>query len=123
MDPAEASTIRTKGNGTVPRIVLVGSPLAASRRQPSQPSTATQPAANAVSAALIDQFLETALGYALYDALLHENGLRLEHMEQARRRIDQQRDDLARRINRARQGETTEAIEIIMVSSIATDGE
>ena len=74
-------------------------------------------------AALIDQFIETALGCALYDALLHENRLRLEHMEQARHRIDQQRDDLARRINRARQEEITEEIEIIMLSAIATDGD
>ena len=72
-------------------------------------------------AALIDQFLESALGCALYDALLHENQLRLEHMEQARQRIDEQLEDLARRSNRARQEEITEEIEIILLSSIAAE--
>ncbi|MBR0565902.1 F0F1 ATP synthase subunit gamma [Azoarcus sp. L1K30] len=68
--------------------------------------------------ALIDQFLETALSGALYDALLHENQLRLEHMEQARHRIDEQLDDLGRRSNRARQEEITEEIEIILLASL-----
>lgn len=68
--------------------------------------------------ALIDQFLETALSGALYDALLHENQLRLEHMEQARHRIDEQLEDLGRRSNRARQEEITEEIEIILLASL-----
>lgn len=71
--------------------------------------------------ALIDQFLQTALGCALYDALLHENQLRLEHMEQARHRIDEQLEDLSRRANRARQEEITEEIEVILLSSIAAE--
>ncbi|AWI81437.1 hypothetical protein CEW87_19955 [Parazoarcus communis] len=72
----------------------------------------------AFHAALIDQFLETALSGALYDALLHENQLRLEHMEQAGHRIDEQLEDLGRRSNRARQEEITEEIEIILLSSL-----
>ncbi len=74
-------------------------------------------------AGLIDQFLETALGCALYDALLYENQQRLDHMEQARQRIDEQLEDLARRTNRARQEEITEEIEIILLSSFAAEGD
>lgn len=74
----------------------------------------------AFHAGLIDQFLETALGGALYDALLHENQLRLEHMEQAGHRIDEQLEELGRRSNRARQEEITEEIEIILLSSLGS---
>ena len=67
--------------------------------------------------ALLAQWLSSALTDALYIALLHENQLRLEHMEQARRRIDERLDALARRSNRARQDEITEEIEVILLTA------
>ncbi|MCK9258222.1 MAG: FoF1 ATP synthase subunit gamma [Azoarcus sp.] len=97
-------------------------PAPAPRRGGPQRSHALQLnlSPQAFHAGLIDQFLETALSGALYDALLHENQLRLEHMEQAGHRIDEQLEDLGRRSNRARQEEITEEIEIILLSSLGS---
>ena len=67
--------------------------------------------------ALLRQWLETALGSALYEALLHENQRRLQHMEQARQRVDERLDELARMGNRARQEEITQEIEVILLSA------
>ena len=71
-------------------------------------------------AALIDQFRIRPRLRPLRRAAAR-NQLRLEHMEQARQRIDEQLEDLARRSNRARQEEITEEIEIILLSSIAAE--
>lgn len=67
--------------------------------------------------ALLAQWLSGALTDALYVALLHENQLRLEQMEQARRRIDERLDALARRSNQVRQDEITEEIEVILLTA------
>jgi F-type H+-transporting ATPase subunit gamma len=67
--------------------------------------------------ALLEEWIAHALTDALYDALLHENQRRLEHMEQARRRIDERLEELGRQENRARQDEITEEIEVILLAA------
>lgn len=67
-------------------------------------------------AALLQQWLAAALGCALYDALLHENLMRLEHMDQVRNRIDDRLASLKNQVNVARQEEITEEIELLQLS-------
>jgi len=70
---------------------------------------------------LLQQWLYAAIGSALYDALLHENQMRLEHMEQARQRIDDRVAALTNQANIARQEEITQEIELIQLSVAMDD--
>lgn len=66
---------------------------------------------------LLQQWLAAAVGSALYDALLYENQMRLEHMEQARQRINDRLAVLDSQSNMARQEEITQEIELIQLSA------
>lgn len=69
--------------------------------------------------ALLQEWLSMAVASALYEALLHENQQRLEHMEQARQRISDRRNELDSQANRARQEEITQEIELILLAAQA----
>lgn len=67
-------------------------------------------------AALLDHYLFAALHAMAYTSLMAENHRRMEHLEGAVRRLEQDVAELARRRNILRQEEITEEIEVIMLS-------
>ena len=71
-------------------------------------------------AALLDHYLFAALHAIAYTSLMAENHRRMEHLEGAVRRLEQDVEELARRRNILRQEEITEEIEVIMLSVEAT---
>ena len=71
-------------------------------------------------AALLDHYLFAALHAMAYTSLMAENHRRMEHLEGAVRRLEQDVAELARRRNILRQEEITEEIEVIMLSVEAT---
>lgn len=68
-------------------------------------------------AAAMRQHLFAAPLAALYESLLVENRRRLDHMDQALRKMDDRLADLGRERNRRRQEEITEDIEMILLNS------
>jgi len=66
------------------------------------------------------QYLFAAPMAALYESLLVENQRRLDHMDQAIRKMDERLADLGRERNRQRQEEITEDIELILLSAGGT---
>lgn len=68
-------------------------------------------------AELIDLYFFFVLHQLFYSSLMAENRLRLQHMDNASRRLDKERADLKVRRDRLRQEEITEEIEIIMLSA------
>lgn len=71
-------------------------------------------------AALLDHYLFAALHAMAYTSLMAENHRRMEHLEGAIRRLEQDTAELSRRRNILRQEEITEEIEVIMLSVEAT---
>lgn len=69
---------------------------------------------------LVKQYLFAALSAILYDSLLAESSRRLQHMDNALRRIDTRRAELRLKRNFLRQEEITEEIELIMLSADAS---
>ncbi len=67
-------------------------------------------------AALLDHYLFAALHAMAYTSLMAENHRRMEHLEGAVRRLEQDVAELARQRNILRQEEITEEIEVIMLS-------
>jgi F-type H+-transporting ATPase subunit gamma len=70
----------------------------------------------ALLAQLTDQYLFAALHGIFYDSLMAENQRRMQHMDYAVRRIEQDSERLLLQRNSLRQEEITEEIEIIMLS-------
>ena len=68
-------------------------------------------------AELIDLYFFSVLHQLFYSSLMAENRLRLQHMDNASRRLDKESADLKVRRDRLRQEEITEEIEIIMLSA------
>lgn len=66
---------------------------------------------------LTDHYLYAQLHALLYESLLEENRRRLEHMDLARHRLDDQLVALKRRENQERQEEIIEEIEIILLTA------
>jgi F-type H+-transporting ATPase subunit gamma len=66
---------------------------------------------------LTEHYLFAALHQILYSSLMAENQRRIQHMDRAVRRIEQQSALLQRRLNSLRQEEITEEIEVIMLST------
>ncbi|HYE34414.1 FoF1 ATP synthase subunit gamma [Methylocaldum sp.] len=72
---------------------------------------------------LTEHYLSAKLPGLFYASLMAENRRRLEHMENALRRMDTKIEDLRRKSNALRQEEIVEEIEIILLSaeSLLTD--
>jgi F-type H+-transporting ATPase subunit gamma len=68
-------------------------------------------------AGLIDLYFFSVLHQLFYSSLMAENRLRLQHMDNASRRLDKESADLKVKRDRLRQEEITEEIEIIMLSA------
>jgi F-type H+-transporting ATPase subunit gamma len=68
---------------------------------------------------LTEQYFYAALHEVFYASLMAENRKRLEHMDNAIRRIEKDEDGLRLRYNGLRQEEIIEEIEIIMLSAEA----
>ena len=68
---------------------------------------------------LTDQYLYAALHEVFYASLMEENRMRLEHMDNAIRRMEKEEAKLRLRYNALRQEEIIEEIEIIMLSTEA----
>lgn len=68
-------------------------------------------------AALIDHYLFAVLHAILYDSLLLEHQRRIQHLEGATRRLDEQVGGYTLQCNALRQEEITEEIEVIMLSA------
>ena len=71
---------------------------------------------------LTDQYFYAALHEVFYALLMAENRKRLEHMENAIRRLEKDEAKLRLRYNALRQEEIIEEIEIIMLSAEALSG-
>jgi F-type H+-transporting ATPase subunit gamma len=70
---------------------------------------------------LADQYLFAKLHELFYSSLMAENLQRLQHMENAIRRIEQESAELLLRRNMLRQEEITEEIEVLMLSAEALE--
>lgn len=68
---------------------------------------------------LTDHYLYAALHQVFYSALMMENNMRLEHMENAIRRLEKNDAQLHLRYNSVRQEEIIEEIEVILLSAEA----
>ena len=67
-------------------------------------------------ARLTEHYLFAALCIGFYDSLMAENQRRMQHMEFAVQRIEQDAEKLRLQRNSLRQEEITEEIEVIMLS-------
>ncbi|MDR4517321.1 MAG: F0F1 ATP synthase subunit gamma [Nitrosomonas sp.] len=70
-------------------------------------------------AQLTDHYLYAALHQVFYTSLMMENHMRLEHMENAIRRLEKNDAQLHQHFNRVRQEEIIEEIEVILLSAEA----
>lgn len=70
---------------------------------------------------LADHYLFARLHQVLYDSLLAENRVRLQHLEGAVSHLDDKRAELLRQSNVLRQEEIIEEIEVIMLSAPTTE--
>ena len=98
-------------------------PLAAPARKPAYshaPLLNLEPAH--FLSQLTDQYFYAALHEVFYASLMAENRKRLEHMDNAIRRLEKEEAKLRLRHNALRQEEITEEIEIIMLSAEALPG-
>ena len=102
------------GVGVYPLLPLVAPPLDG-RRFASPPVLHLAPAVFFVE--LVDHYLFALLHTLLYRSLMAENRRRLEHMETAIRRLEQQAAALRMRWNALRQEEIIEEIEVIMLNT------
>jgi F-type H+-transporting ATPase subunit gamma len=100
------------------RLLPIPEPAARARASPHPVLLNLTPAS--FFAELTDQFLYAALQSALYESLLRENQTRLDHMEQAIRKLQDDLDALGRRRNHLRQEEITEEIEVILLNALVT---
>lgn len=110
-------TVLHHGTGGVQRRRLL--PLPELPPLPSTPAFPPQlylPPADCL-AALTDHYLYALLHALLYESLLEENRRRLEHMDLARHRLDEQLAALQRRENQERQEEIIEEIEVILLTA------
>lgn len=96
------------------------------RHAPSSPRHAYPPLLNVTPTALLpelaEQYLFAALHGVFYDSLMVENSWRLQHMDDALRRLEQRMTELKLKRNLLRQEEITEEIEVIMLSAQALAG-
>lgn len=104
----------TTGVGVYPLLPLAAPPRDG-RRFASPPVLQLTPAVFFVE--LVDHYLFALLHTLLYRSLMAENRRRLEHMETAIRRLEQQAAALRMRWNALRQEEIIEEIEVIMLST------
>jgi F-type H+-transporting ATPase subunit gamma len=70
---------------------------------------------------LTNQYLFAVLHEILYASLMVENRRRLQHLEAAVKRLDEESSKLQRRCNALRQEEIIEEIEVILVSAASLD--
>lgn len=70
---------------------------------------------------LLEQHLFSIMHKALYISFMAENRERLHHMEGALNQIEKERGHLSLKLNEERQEEITEELEILMLSSLATN--
>lgn len=99
---------------------IVVQPLQPGRRSSSAPFTyppllTLTPAT--FLAEWVDQYLFALLHEVFYSALMAENRARLQHLQGALERIDQDTEELRLKQNVLRQEEITEEIEVIMLSA------
>jgi len=90
-------------------------PMLAASRHAVAPQLYLAP--NALMAGMLDQYLYASLFELFYTALMAENELRIQHMEGAVRRLEQECRRLELQSNALRQEEITEEIEVIMLSA------
>jgi len=93
-------------------------PSEEARRFPDPPLLNLSP--EAFFAELLDHYLFAALYEMFYASLTAENHRRVQHLEGAIRRLDEETDRLALKRNKLRQEEITEEIEVILLSVEAT---
>ena len=72
--------------------------------------------------AITDQYLFAALNEILYAALMEENHRRVTHLDGAVSHLDEQAEQLGRRLNELRQEEIIEEIEVILLSATSEGG-
>ena len=72
---------------------------------------------------LTEQYLYAVLHEVFYQSLMAENRQRLEHMDNALRKLDKDMTRLRQQHNRLRQEEIIEEIEVILLSAEALEGE
>lgn len=68
---------------------------------------------------MLDQYLFASLYFLIYTSLMAESRRRMQHLEGAIRRLDEQAAELNLRRNTLRQEEITEEIEVILLSARA----
>jgi len=68
---------------------------------------------------MVDQYLFASLYFLIYTSLMAESRRRMQHLEGAIRRLDEQAAELNLRRNTLRQEEITEEIEVILLSASA----
>jgi len=90
-------------------------PIVATSRHAVAPQLYLAP--NALMVGMLDQYLYASLFELFYSALMAENELRIQHMEGAIRRLEQECRRLELQSNALRQEEITEEIEVIMLSA------
>ncbi len=93
-------------------------PSEEARRFPDPPLLNLSP--EAFFAELLDHYLFAALYEVFYASLTAENHRRVQHLEGAIRRLDEETARLALKRNKLRQEEITEEIEVILLSVEAT---
>ena len=105
-------------NQVSPRAILpVPDPAAILRRHPYPPLLNI--AAKEFFAQLVRHYLWAQMHDVFYSSLMAENRRRLQHMEGAMQRMDENANELRRKVNLLRQEEITEEIEVIMLSNEA----
>ena len=70
--------------------------------------------------AITDQYLFAALNEILYAALMEENHRRVTHLDAAVNHLDEQTEQLGRKLNALRQEEIIEEIEVILLSAASS---
>jgi F-type H+-transporting ATPase subunit gamma len=90
---------------------------------PTRPATRYAPLLNltheAFLAELLDHYLFAALHEMFYTSLTAENHQRMEHLQRALDRLEQQTAELGLKCNMLRQEEIAEEIEVILLSAEA----
>ncbi len=101
-------------------------PLLPPFQQPATPPGYSHPPQLNLSAErfftqLLEEYLFAALHQLFYTSLMAENHRRMQHLEGATRRLDEQSNELALKRNVLRQEEITEEIEVILLSATAME--
>ncbi|MDD3763776.1 MAG: F0F1 ATP synthase subunit gamma [Nevskiales bacterium] len=115
-DAAGLIVVHQTPNGVVFRRLLpLPEPRASARRGGYPPELTLPP--REYFAALADHYLHALLHEVVFDSLLEENQRRLQHMDRALHKLEEELDILQRRQNQLRQEDITEEIEVILLTS------